>query len=248
VSTSFCTIAGVLKFIHLHRFFDPSVQASGDHHLPEDESRHAALILRLKAGDLIEVLNGKGGIFRCEITEISKKVCKYRIHESREVEKNNFNTHLIIAPTKNMDRMEWLVEKLVEVGVYKITFIAAQNSERRKLRLDRLEKKAISALKQSGNPFLLELIDLIPLNNVLKNDSSSIKLIAHVDQTHKYISNVVQPKKDTTILIGPEGDFTKQEVEEAIASGYKAVSLGPNTLRTETAGLVACCYIGFINK
>lgn len=231
----------------MNKFFDPDIH-EGVNQLPEVDSKHCAQVLRHKQGDKVLVIDGKGGIHTSVLTKVSKTTCEYEILESKNVTPTQFKTHLIIAPTKNTDRMEWLIEKLCEIGVDKVTFVATQNSERRKLRLDRLEKKAISAMKQSGNPFLMELQDLTAFDQIIESEDSTLKLIAHVDQNHRYIGDLLLPNKEVAILIGPEGDFTKEEVEKAFKTGFQPVSLGINTLRTETAGFAACCFVNFINK
>ncbi|MEO9868895.1 16S rRNA (uracil(1498)-N(3))-methyltransferase [Ekhidna sp.] len=216
--------------------------------LSEEESRHCSQVLRHQEGDEIMIYDGNGGKHRANLTRVSKKVCDFKIIESNITPEKEFEIHLGIAPTKSIDRMEWLIEKLSEIGVDQVTFIQTKHSERKKIRLDRLEKKAVSAMKQSGNPFLMKINELISIDQFLKNDSSDIKLIAHVDKTHQYITKEVEPSKSISVLIGPEGDFSIEEVNMAKATGFKAVSIGENTLRTETAGFVACCFVNTINQ
>ena len=222
--------------------------SEGVNTLPEDESKHCTQVLRHQKGDEILIFDGKGGKHRSVLTLVGKKSCEFEILASDIIPQKAFRIHLAIAPTKNMDRMEWLVEKLSEIGVDEITFIQTKHSERKKLRLDRLEKKAISAMKQSGNPFLMVLNDLTPYEHFLKTINSDMKLIAHVDDSHSYITSIIKPTKSICILIGPEGDFGLNEVESAKKAGFQTVSLGKNTLRTETAGFVACCMINSLNK
>lgn len=231
----------------MNRFYDINA-SEGLGTLSDEESRHCTLILRNKVGDEIIVMNGRGGVFRCLLTNVSKGKCDYKVIESEISDPKDFKIHLMIAPTKNMDRMEWLIEKLSEIGVDKVSFIATHHSERRKLRNDRLEKKAISAMKQSGNPYLLKVRDLTFFSDVVDNELSESKVIAHVSKEHQHIGNIMQPKKDTAILIGPEGDFTPEEMKLALGKGFEPISLGTNTLRTETAGFVACCHVNFINR
>ena len=216
--------------------------------LNEEESRHCALVLRHKQGDEITIFDGIGGIHKGQLTLVSKKECEFEIIDSKSVERKSFGIHLAIAPTKNSDRMEWMVEKLCEIGVDQITFIETENSERKKLRLDRLEKKAISAMKQSRNPWLLQINPIAKIEEFLNKDSSAQKFIAHVDPNHSYLTTKATPDSTTSILIGPEGDFSLKEVEDAITKNYQPISIGKNTLRTETAGLVACCMINMINN
>ncbi|MEM8939916.1 MAG: RsmE family RNA methyltransferase [Bacteroidota bacterium] len=231
----------------MNRFYNENAR-EGTHVLSEEESRHCSLILRHQEGDKIVILDGKGGIHKSLLTQINKRSCKYEILESNYAEKKDFEVHLVIAPTKNIDRIEWLIEKLEETGIDKITFIETQNSERRKLRLERLEKKAISAMKQSGSPFLIEINNLTNFNSAVSTINDRIKLIANVNMSNTHISQHLKPNENTTILIGPEGDFSDDELRIAKGWGFIPTSLGNNTLRTETAGLMACSFINFINR
>ncbi|MEP1032826.1 16S rRNA (uracil(1498)-N(3))-methyltransferase [Ekhidna sp.] len=228
-------------------FYKKFIQDGGNT-LSEEESKHCAQVLRHQQGDEILIFDGNGGKHQAILTHVSKKSCAFDIIDSNFTPQKKFHIHLAIAPTKNADRMEWLVEKLSEIGVDEVTFIQTKHSERKKLRLDRLEKKAISAMKQSGNPFLLHLNELTQLDAFLTNADAKIKLIAHVDDSHQYIFEALNPNQTVTILIGPEGDFSLEEVDQAKANGFMAVSLGENTLRTETAGFVACCISNAVNK
>ena len=216
--------------------------------LSEDESKHCAKVLRHQKGDEILIFDGNGGQHRAILTQISKKLCEFEIQSSEISPEKGFSIHLVIAPTKNIDRMEWLTEKLTEIGVDEITFLQTKHSERKKLRLDRLEKKAISAMKQSGNPFLPKINDLTNLNDFVSDCKTDLKLIAHVDTSHLYLKKAIKPDCSVTILIGPEGDFSTDEVAFAKGSGFQPVSLGQNTLRTETAGFVACCMVNVENS
>lgn len=215
--------------------------------LSEEESKHCAQVLRHQIGDEVTIFDGNGGIYSAKLTLVSKKKCAFEILSSKIKPKKSFSVNLAIAPTKNLDRMEWLTEKLTEIGVDKITFIQTQHSERKKLRLDRLDKKAVSAMKQSGNPFLPKINGLTNLNDFIADCKSDLKLIAHVDESHLYLKKALKSDCSVTILIGPEGDFSTDELAFAKRSGFQPVSLGQNTLRTETAGFTACCMVNFKN-
>lgn len=228
--------------------FYKSQIAEDQNTLSEEESKHCALVLRHQVGDQILVQDGKGGIYNGVLTHVSKKSCQFKITTSSQAPTKSFSIHLAIAPTKNAERMEWMVEKLSELGVDRVTFITTEHSERKKLRMDRLEKKAISAMKQSGNPFLLKLDPPTDFEAFLIESSSVIKLIAHVDPMHVHISDKVRQDTSIVMLIGPEGDFSPNEVELAANAGYTPVSLGTLTLRTETAGLMACQAINLVNR
>lgn len=228
-------------------FYQNSIH-DGVNFLSEDESKHCAQVLRHQKGDEILIFDGNGGEHRAVLTQITKKSCGFEVLESNFKPKKQFCMHLAIAPTKNADRMEWLIEKLSEIGVDEVTFIQTKHSERKKLRLDRLGKKAISAMKQSGNPFLMKLNELTSYDSFLSFSEADIKLIAHVDDSYQYIVDSLSSNKSVIILIGPEGDFGLDEVKQAKEKGFKTVSLGQNTLRTETAGFVACCSVNYVNK
>lgn len=218
--------------------------------LSEDESRHCIKVLRSKAGDKIIVVDGKGLRVNAEIAEPNPKKCTFLILDKENVERNKAESHIAITPTKNIDRTEWFVEKAVEIGVESIDFYYAKHSERRKIKLERLEKKAIGAMKQSGQSFLPEI-------NLYKNFPELIKaktglnqhFIAYVDFENKvHLMDSVEKGRSSIVLIGPEGDFSKDELQLALDSGYSKVSLGDNRLRTETAGLAACYILNLVNR
>ncbi len=216
--------------------------------LSEEESRHCSQVLRHKSGDEILIFDGIGGKYHAILNEVSKKTCTFDIVRSEIEPEKDFYTHLVIAPTKNSDRMEWMIEKLGEIGLDELTFIRTQRSERKNLRLDRLEKKAISAMKQSGSPFKLKINEMVDLVFFVKQADYDHKLIAHVDQSHPYLISQIDKAKKICILVGPEGDFTNQELSLSLERGFKPISLGKNTLRTETAGLIACCLVNSVNN
>ncbi|MEO1255105.1 MAG: RsmE family RNA methyltransferase, partial [Bacteroidota bacterium] len=195
-------------------FYQKTIE-SAINSLSEEESRHCVSVLRYQEGDEIIIFDGKGGKHRSTLTKVSKKKCEFEIVETNQASPKKFRIHLAIAPTKSMDRMEWLIEKLVEFGVDEVTLLETNHSERRKLRMDRLEKKAIGAMKQSGNPFLITINPITKLTQFIAQDHSQIKLMAHVDSHHAYIGDLTEPNKQVSILIGPEGDFSTDEVKLA---------------------------------
>ncbi len=221
--------------------------SEGQRHLSEEESKHCAQVLRKKTGDYIQVFDGMGGVYTVVLTDVNKRACKFEVVKETHRAQKNFKLHLAIAPTKNIDRMEWMVEKLGELGVDEITFLKTENSERTKLRIDRLERKAVSAMKQSKYPFLTRIYDVTSFKELIQSTDDSEKWIAHVDHVYSYLGTVAKPNQTTLILIGPEGDFSPREVQEAAESGFQAMSLGQTTLRTETAGLAACHFINVVN-
>lgn len=222
--------------------------SDGVNQLPEDESRHCFQVLRHVSGDEITLFDGIGGKHRAILDQVSKKSCTFSILSSEIEPQKKFYVHLAIAPTKNSDRMEWMIEKLGEIGVDEITFIQTQHSERKHLRLDRLEKKAISAMKQSGSPWKLKINELVHYPHFLDAVDADQKFIAHVNKDHDYLGAITEQNTTTTLLIGPEGDFSEKELNLAIDKGFIPVSLGENTLRTETAGFVACCLVNARNQ
>ncbi len=218
-------------------FYQPDL-VNGIHHLDADESRHAIKVLRLKAGDVISLIDGKGTFYKANITVDNHKKCEFEVLEkSHEAEGEGYR-HIAIAPTKNLDRTEWFVEKAVEIGVDRISFILTKNSERKFLKTDRLVKKAISAMKQSIKASLPTIDELTPLKTFLKNTEANDKFIAYVDFENPIALKAIA-SQNSLVLIGPEGDFTADEVQLAEAHGFQKVSLGNSRLRTETAGIAA---------
>jgi 16S rRNA (uracil1498-N3)-methyltransferase len=231
----------------LELYFQQDIE-QGILHLDEEESRHAIKVLRHQTGDLLEVTDGRGNAYQVSITDAHAGKCKFKIVSKSTIEPTPYSIHLAIAPTKNPERIEWLTEKMTEIGVQKISIVLTRHSERNRIKIDRLQKKAISALKQSGQYYLPQ-IELQPDFNVfIKQQNADEKFIAYVDvHNNTHLQHAASNSKSYVILIGPEGDFSKEELQEAIAAGYTKVSLGKNRLRTETAGLVACHILNLIN-
>jgi 16S rRNA (uracil1498-N3)-methyltransferase len=209
-------------------------------HLDQDESKHCIKVLRLQTGDQINIIDGKGTFYTAKITEAHPKKCEFEIIETSKEAKPFFHRHLAIAPTKNMDKMEWLVEKATEMGIDEISFFQSFHSERKVIKIDRLEKKVISAMKQSLKAKKPVLNEMAPFKKLLESAVADNKFIAYVDFENKdHLKNELSNQKDTIILIGPEGDFTPDEIQMAISKNFKKVSLGNSRLRTETAALAA---------
>ena len=224
-------------------FFVPD--AANSHELPNDEAMHALRVLRLQSGDEMMLMDGAGNFYRAEVTLAHTKHCLYDIKDVMPQQPQWLgHIHLAIAPTKMMERMEWLVEKAVEVGVDEISFLNCQFSERRIVKLPRLDKIVIAATKQSHKAWKTVLNDITPFKDFIDQPREGGKYIAHcyeeIPRTslfdHLRQTNAPQ---DATVLIGPEGDFSIDEVRYAVANGYQSVHLGPSRLRTETAGLSA---------
>lgn len=220
-------------------FYAPDIIAQ--HALPIDEARHCFQVLRRKVGDTIQVTDGKGNWCTCEIVNDHPKKNVLRIvNVERQMSERINRIHMAIAPTKNMDRMEWFVEKAVEIGVGSITFIITQNSERRNIKLERIEKKAISAMKQSLKATLPQLHEQQDFKAFISSEIADKKYIAHLDaNATQLMGNVESNEHSYCIAIGPEGGFTEEEVQEASVQNFRSVQLGESRLRTETAGIVA---------
>lgn len=222
----------------MRRFFVNTESLEGNElTLPEQESKHACKVLRMQVGDSLEIVNGKGELFEGEITVADYKKCLVRKITYKFYERDRYQIHIAIAPTKMNDRFETFLEKATELGVHEITPILCSNSERKKVKLERYEKVLISAMKQSKRLYLPQLNKLTPISSFIENQ---VGLIAHCENGEKQnIKDHLKPI-NCPILIGPEGDFTVEEIEKALKRGFKPVTLGKTRLRTETAGLYAC--------
>ncbi len=229
-------------------FYVPNL-ASG-HVLPEEESQHAVKVLRLQVGDEIVVVDGLGGFYKAKIINPHPKHCGFEMIESQtEFGKRNYKLHIAIAPTKNIERLEWFIEKATEIGIDEITPIICRFSERKTVKVDRLEKIIISAAKQSVKAYFPKLNPLSTFDELLKRYPASQKFIAHCyDEDKRLLQTEIRKSSDILILIGPEGDFSKEEVEKAISLGFAPVSLGESRLRTETAGVVVCHTVALLNQ
>jgi 16S rRNA (uracil1498-N3)-methyltransferase len=210
--------------------------------LPEEESQHAVKVLRLQVADIITIVDGIGGLYTAKITNPHPKHCAFEITETvLEYGKRNYKLHIAIAPTKNIERLEWFIEKATEIGIDEITPIICRFSERKIIKAERLEKIVISAAKQSIKAYFPQLNPICTFDELMKKHNASQKFIAHCyEEDKKLLQNEICNSKDMLILIGPEGDFSKEEVAKAMSLGFIPVSLGNSRLRTETAGVVAC--------
>ena len=216
--------------------------------LSETESRHCIKVLRYKTGDKVYVLDGRGGLYYCSIINDNPKECILSV-DSTDYKENTFcSLHIVVAPPKNPDRLDWLIEKAVEMGASKISFIQSERTIRKKIKLERLERISISAMKQSCSRYKLIINDIEPLSNVLKNINSEQRFIAHLEKEKKVpIYSIFKPKKNTCILIGPEGDFTISEINMTLKNGFKSVCLGERRLRIETAVIMTIGAFNYVN-
>lgn len=213
--------------------------------LPDDEAVHAVRVLRMTVGDEMMLMDGEGTFYRAQVTLASQKHCLYEIVESLPQERQwQGHIHLAIAPTKLMDRIEWMTEKVVEVGIDELSFLDCQFSERRSLKLSRIEKIVVSAVKQSRKAYMPQLNDLESFKAFVKRHSTGCRYIAHCYDELERVNLFDELRKggadeDAVVLIGPEGDFSIDEVRMAVEAGFVSVDLGKSRLRTETAGLSA---------
>jgi 16S rRNA (uracil1498-N3)-methyltransferase len=230
-------------------FFTPDISGK-TYTLNENESKHCVRVLRHGVGDMLTLTDGKGGWFQARITDANPKRCEVLVeNQIFDHEKRNYYLHVAIAPTKNTDRFEWFLEKATEIGIDEITPLLCENSERKQLKTERLEKVMVAAMKQSLKAYLPKLNNLTNFEAFIKSRQPASKYIAHCAQGEKkHLFKVLKPAHKVLILIGPEGDFSSQEIEIATAMGYEAISLGRSRLRTETAGVSAVHIVNVVNE
>lgn len=231
-------------------FYNPDIQEATElFTFDKEESKHIVKVLRKSVGDVLKITNGKGWQFDAEITNADIKKCQVKISNAEKQPKRNYNLNIAIAPTKMNDRFEWFLEKATEIGVDSITPILCEHSERKVIKLERFEKIMQSAMKQSLQCYLPKLNQLTPFSSFISKSHSGQLYIAHCEETDKKsLKTELKPKQDITILIGPEGDFSVKEIETALQHNFIPVTLGNTRLRTETAAIVACHSVAFLNE
>jgi len=231
-------------------FYSPEVsRTSQQFSFSKEESRHIHKVLRKQIGDSIHITNGEGWLFKGEIIENTLKRCTINIVSSNFIGKRNYNLHLAVAPTKRNDRYEWFLEKATEIGIDTITPIICDRSERKVIKKERFEKIVQSAMKQSLQVYLPKLNDAIKLSDFLDQSFLGNLFIAHCEISERIsLKSVLSLNENVTILIGPEGDFSVKEIENALAKGFIPVTLGETRLRTETAAIAACHSVAFVNQ
>jgi 16S rRNA (uracil1498-N3)-methyltransferase len=235
----------------MHLFYTPDVEASHPmYFLSEEESKHCVRVLRLQAGDNVQLIDGLGGLYSANIHEAHPKRTILKITGVQtEFGKRNHYLHIAIAPTKNIERFEWFLEKATEIGIDEITPIICQRSERKEIKTDRSAKIITSAIKQSLKAYHPILNHPVAFNKFIQQQSNAQKFIAHcIADDKSSLATEVEKNGSYVILIGPEGDFTPAEVDLALQNKYKAITLGDSRLRTETAALAACFEINFLNR
>ena len=234
----------------MNQFFYSNRISKGLIHLECDEAYHALKVLRKKQGDKISVVNGLGSLYSAVIEEDEVNKCMLRVIEEKEnYQKPNHHIHIAIAPTKSHDRMEWFVEKVVEIGIQEISFLQTQRTERKNIKIDRMKKRAISSMKQSLKAFLPLINECMDYEDFLKTCSNNHKYVGYLDHENvKMLSKICKINENYCVMVGPEGDFTEQEIFDALDSGFDCISLSKSRLRTETAGLMACHMLNIINQ
>jgi 16S rRNA (uracil1498-N3)-methyltransferase len=230
-------------------YFQDIDQTSEQFSFDKEESKHIHKVLRKKEGDILFVTNGLGLCFKTEIMLASDSKCTVKILSFESQEKSTYHLHLAVAPTKMNDRYEWFLEKATEIGIHEITPIICDHSERNVIKTERFEKILLSAIKQSNHYYLPILNEPISFKEFMKKEIQGQKFIAHCEEKEKKsLKESLLKAEDVTILIGPEGDFSSQEIKMAIENQYIPISLGNTRLRTETAALVACHTVVLINE
>ena len=217
--------------------------------LSKEESRHLISVLRKSYGDEIVFTDGIGGKYLCKIVDDNPKRTWLKVEKKEKIIRNAPNLTIAIAPTKNIDRLEWFLEKSTEIGITRIIPFISNHSERRKIKKERLEKIIVSAMKQSLKLYKPILEELTTFDHVLSMGVGSTKFLAHLDEEKPILfKKLYKPQENLMIVIGPEGDLSKEEILKAKENGFKIVSLGDSRLRTETAGIVACHSFNFMNN
>lgn len=217
--------------------------------LPEEESLHCVKVLRMKEGCMLDVIDGRGGVYHARIVSAHPKRTELEILDvEHEWRKRPFRLHLAVAPTKNIDRFEWFVEKATEIGFDTLTPIECRYSERRIVKPERIEKILVSAAKQSLKAYVPKLNPMVDFDTFMSGVTEQQRFIAHChDLPKQYLLDTCRPGGDVLVMVGPEGDFSEQEVAAALEHGFSSVSLGDSRLRTETAGVVACHLVTVTN-
>ena len=231
-------------------FYNPNIdETTESFSFDKEESKHIIKVLRKKDTDILHVTNGLGLLFETEITLASDNKCTVKIIAIEKAEPSKFRLHLAVAPTKMNDRFEWFLEKATEIGIHEITPIICDRSERKVVNKERFEKIILTAMKQSNVLFLPKLNEATTFKEFLKHKNEGLQLIAHCEETDKKsLKSVLKPNENVTLLIGPEGDFSEKEIALAVENKFVPVSLGNTRLRTETAAIVACHSVVFVNE
>lgn len=220
-------------------------------YLPNEESKHAVKVLRLQAGDLLSITNGTGDIFTAKVVMPNQKKCEVQIFEHEHFEQKKHRIHMVVAPTKLNDRYEWMLEKMTEMGVDEITPIICNHSERKVLKLERMERIIVSAVKQSWKAYKPVINEPVKFSDFITKNSFDQQFIAHCNGgcgSDEHLKTKANTATEIAVLIGPEGDFSEKEVALAEQKDWTKIGLGSSRLRTETAALAACFTLNLINE
>jgi len=231
-------------------FYTPVIE--NDMELPADEAAHCVRVLRLQVGDGVCLTDGKGCFYDARITAVTGKRCLVHIEDCHEQQPLwSGHLHIAMAPTKLMDRCEWMVEKAVEIGVDEISFLLTEHTERTVIKTDRIGKIAVSAMKQSKKARLPKINGMVPFRDFISACGEKDRFIAHCeygDEGKHHLMTLLHKGVDSVVMIGPEGDFSPSEIREALEAGFRPVSLGPSRLRTETAAVAAVHIMNLVNQ
>ena len=239
----------MIKKQNMHLFYTPDINGE-TYVLNEEESRHCIKVLRLSLGDIVYLTDGRGNMHKAKLSGENPKRCEISIIETqKQFEQRDYYLHIAIAPTKNIDRLEWFLEKATEIGIDEITPLSCERSERTIIKTERLNKIIVSAVKQSLKAYHPVLNNLTKFNDFIKQPFNGRKLIAHCEIMEKnLLQHELKAKENVLILIGPEGDFSLREIGISQSHNFTPISLGKSRLRTETAALVACSGVNFVNS
>jgi len=230
----------------MHIFYTPDI-LENYYFLNNEESKHCIKVLRLKTGDTIQLIDGIGGFYQAKIISENPKKCEFEIiNKIENYKKRNNKLSIAIAPTKNINRYEWFLEKATEIGIDEILPFTSFHSERKNIKNERLEKVIVAAIKQSIKAYKPKLYELQSFNNLIKTEFDGQKFIAYC-KTSNHLKNEYTPNKNALVLIGPEGGFSEQEIELAKENGFTPISISTSRLRTETAGIIVASIIDILN-
>lgn len=232
----------------MYLFYNPLV-SEDIINLNEDESKHCIRVLRLKLNDIVWVTDGNGKMLKTSIIDDNKSKCVLQVVETiNNYNQRKFKLHIAISPLQSSERLEWFIEKATESGIDEITPILCEHSEQKKINIERLQKVAVSAMKQSLKAYLPKINPLVKFNDFIKTEFNGQKGIAHCYKEKSHLKDWYKEKSDCIILIGPEGDFSQKEIDFALENNYTGISLGSSRLRTETAAVTACVAVNILNK
>src|ERR1700744_635430 len=235
----------------MHLFYTPDIQPGhSQYFLSEEESKHCVRVLRLQVGDGVELIDGRGGLYEAELLDAHPKRTILQINKvAVEFGKRNHYLHIAVAPTKNIERLEWFLEKATEIGIDEISLIICQRSERKDVKTDRLNKIITAAIKQSLKAYHPVLNEPVAFNKFIGQNHEAQKFIAHCEPGDKAeLKAEIKHHGNYLVMIGPEGDFSPVEIDAALQNEFKAITLGDSRLRTETAALEACFELNFLNR